>query len=135
MPLNQDLKSIIAYAESEGVEINFEEFEFQAQNHPDYPSLLAITDTLSFFNIDNGVITVGISEIELLPDRFVALLDTKKSQPCLHFVEKKGDDYFCFKDKIPMVLSIQDLVSRWKHTVLLVEKSEINNDLQIRKKN
>lgn len=67
---------------------------------------------------------MSASEIELLPNRFVALLERENSQPQFYFIEKKGDDYFYFKDKIPTAVSKQQLGSRWKNTVLLIEKSE-----------
>ena len=76
--------------EKENLTIDKTEFEFQIQSHPDYPSLLAIADTLSFFNIDNGVIRIAISDIELLPDRFVTLLKEEESDAKLYFIEKKG---------------------------------------------
>ena len=37
------------YLETENIKIDQEEFTFQVQSHPEYPSLLAISDTLSFF--------------------------------------------------------------------------------------
>lgn len=108
--------------EKEELTIDKAEFEFQIQSHPDYPSLLSISDTLSFFNIDNGVIRVAISDIELLPDRFVALLREEKSEPKLYFIEKKGADYFCFHDKKTIPISKTELESRWQGIVLLAEK-------------
>ena len=42
------------YLETENIKIDQEEFTFQVQSHPEYPSLLAISDTLSFFKIKSN---------------------------------------------------------------------------------
>jgi|LakMenEpi03Aug12_release.lakeMendotaPanAssembly.Ray.scaffolds.fasta_scaffold3673099_1 hypothetical protein len=39
MALNQDLNSIVAYANSESVKINFKEFLLHTQHHPDCPTI------------------------------------------------------------------------------------------------
>jgi protein-disulfide isomerase/uncharacterized membrane protein len=124
MTPNQDLKSVVAYAKNEGIKIEFNPFLQQAESHPNYPSILAITDTLSFLNIDNGVIPVAISEIALLPDRFVALLGEENNEPQLCFIEKKGGTYFYYSEDKTLPIPIATLESRWKNVVLLVEKSE-----------
>ncbi|URM37593.1 hypothetical protein [Flavobacterium anhuiense] len=69
---------LFQYLKKEGISIDKDEFEFQVQSHPDYPSLLSISDTLSFFNINNGAMRVASSEIELLPERFIAYLSDEK---------------------------------------------------------
>ncbi|MEN9655742.1 MAG: hypothetical protein RL311_668, partial [Bacteroidota bacterium] len=71
--MSQHTMTLFQYLEKEQITIDKSEFEFQMQSHPDYPSLLAISDTLNFFNINNGAIRLDFSDIELLPDRFVAL--------------------------------------------------------------
>ena len=128
--MTQNLLAIYQYLEKENITINKTEFEFQIQSHPDYPSLLSIADTLSFFKIDNGVIPVAISNIELLPDSFVALLKEAKSEPKLYFIEKKGVASFCFHDKKEVEISKTELESRWGGIVLLVEKPVNEEDLK-----
>jgi len=113
---------LFQYLDKENINIDKEEFLFQNQSHPDYPSLLSIADTLSFFNIDNGVIRVEVSDIKSLPDHFVAFLNEEMSSPQLYFVERKGNTFFCTKDKKPLAISKSELKSRWKDIVLLVEK-------------
>lgn len=118
------------YLEKEVIAIDKSEFEFQIQSHQDYPNLLSIADTLSFFNIENGAIRIEVSDIELLPDRFIALLNEENNNPQLYFIEKKGNAYFCTKDKKPLVISKSELESRWKGIVLLTEKSENEETLK-----
>lgn len=120
--MTQNLLSIFQYLEKENITIDKTEFEFQVQSHPNYPSLLSITDTLSFFNIDHGVIRVELSDLELLPDCFVALLKEEESEPKLYFIQKNGPSYFCTHDKKQLAIPKSELESRWSGIVLLVEK-------------
>lgn len=120
--MHQNFNFLFQYLEKEQISIDKSEFSFQIQSHPDYPSLLSIADTLSFFNINSGVIRVEVSDIKLLPDHFVAFLNEKMSSPQLYFVERKGNTFFCAKDKKLLAISKSELESRWKGIVLLVEK-------------
>jgi protein-disulfide isomerase len=128
MPENYNY--LFQYLEKEEITIDKKEFEFQVQSHPDYPSLIAITDTLHFFNIENGVLRVSNTEIELLPNRFIAFLKNDKNEVEEYFVEKKGIYYYCTKNKNIEILDNDMLIACWSDIVLLVEKSEmeqINN--------
>lgn len=126
--MTNDFKYLFQYLDKEGISINKAEFEYQIQSHPDYPSFLAVSDTLTFFTIANGVLSVGIDEIELLPDCFAVLLEIEKGQPQFFFIEKKGSSYFYSHNKTSMTLSAQELERFWKNTVLLIEKSDTDTD-------
>lgn len=91
---NQNIKAAFDYARSEGIKIDFNDFLNQSKNHPNFPSILAISDTLNFYNIENGVIQVIASEIESLPDHFTAFLTNEKNNSELYFIENKGGTYF-----------------------------------------
>jgi len=72
--MNKEVGYIFPYLKSQKIKIDEGEFLFQMQSHPDYPSLLSISDTLHFFNINNGTFRIDSSEIHLLPKRFVVTL-------------------------------------------------------------
>ena len=78
---------LFQYLEKEGITIDKFEFEFQVKSHPNYPSLLAISDTLLFFNIENIATRVGFLEIDTLPNRFIALLNNDESGSKFYFIE------------------------------------------------
>lgn len=128
--MNNEFNYLFRYLDKENINIDKDEFVFQNQSHPDYPTLLSIADTLSFFNIDNGVIRVEVSDIKLLPDHFVAFLNEEMSSPQLYFIERKGNLFLCSKNKKTLTISISELKSRWNAMVLLVEKTE---NLEVRK--
>lgn len=121
---NQNIKAVVSYAKSEGIKIDFDDFLYQAENHPNYPTILAISDTLNSYNIENGAIQVSASEIDLLPDRFAAFLSKEKNNSELYFVEKKGNAYFYTIDKKDFEISKSELESRWSNLVLLLEESK-----------
>jgi len=123
--MDENFSSLFHYLKHENISIDHDEFEFQAQSHPNYPSILSIVDTLSFFNINNGAISVEKSEIELLPDHFLALLDVS-SKPQFYFIERKGEAYFYVKDK--KEISKKNLELDWQNTVILIEKAEVDTN-------
>lgn len=127
--MTENFNYLFQYLEREDIIVDKAEFLFQIQSHPDYPSILAIADTLTFFNIGNVVVRIDKAGIELGPERFVVLLTEENNKsshdPKLYFVEQVSDDrYFCTKDKMRNEITKSELESRWKGIVLLIEKNE-----------
>jgi uncharacterized membrane protein len=127
----ENFNCIFQYLEKEEVVFDKPEFEFQAQSHPDYPTLLSIADTLSFFNIQNGAIRIDASKIDLLPDCFIAILKEENGKPILetklYLIERKANKYFLSSSKTAIEISKAKLESRWNNIVLLVEKPKLEN--------
>lgn len=124
---------LFQYLEKEKIYIDRTEFEFQIQSHPDYPSLLAISDTLSFFNIDNGAIKIEIDQIELLPNRFVTYLNRAFEDPALYFVECKEGHYFISDTTSKEKITKNELEKRWKKIVLLIDNSSVDNSISTKR--
>lgn len=122
--MNTNFNYLFHYLGKEDISFDKSEFLFQIQSHPDHRSLLAITDTLTFFNIDNGVIRVEFSDLELLPNRFITLLNKTNSNPELCFIEKKENYYFITKENQTDKITLSDLEKNWSNVILLVEKPE-----------
>ena len=116
---------IFNFLEKENIFIDKTEFLFQIKSHPDYPSLLSISDTLSFFDIENGAIRLDFDDLESLPDRFIGLLKKENSSPILYFIEKKGTKYFIVEDTKKLEISLTELEKRWEGILLLVENNNI----------
>jgi len=131
----ENINYLYQYLEKENIIINKFEFKFQIESHPDYPGILAITDTLSFFDINNGVLKVEASEIDLLPDNFLTLLACKNNTSQFYLIEKKGDIYYISEKKNKEIISKSELEFRWKGMVLLVEKSEEQTVIDGKNKN
>lgn len=125
--------SLFHYLEREEIQLDKSEFLYQLQSHPDYPSLLATSDTLSFFNISNFAARVQFDEIEHLPDRFVAVLSENLSNPHLYLIEKKNNIFYIIQSRNNIEISKDELKSRWNNIVLIVEKDEEENIMEDKK--
>jgi uncharacterized membrane protein/glutaredoxin len=112
------------YLEKEGILFDKSEFLFQIQSHPDYPTLLSVSDTLNFFNIDNCVARIDFSDLEFLPNQFVTLLNEEKIEPKLFIIQKKENKYLIVTGKKIIEISVLELEKKWTGIVFLVEKSE-----------
>lgn len=131
--MTESLKFLFQYLRKTNIHFDQNEFAYQIQSHPDFPSLLSIVDTLNFFNICNKAVRVPISDLDVLPNHFMALLKEDGKQPQLYYIEKKGIDYYYFNEKKMITISKESLKSRWNEIVLLAEKSEIEG-LKIKNK-
>ena len=122
--MNEDFKYLFHYLEKEGITIDKTEFLYQIKSHPDYPSLLSISDTLTFFSVENQAIQVDATEIELLPEQFIALLTKESGTQFLYLVQEIENSYFLFEEGKNVPISKADLIDKWRGIALLAEKSE-----------
>ncbi len=97
--------------------LNFEEFLFQFQSHPHYPSALAFSDTLKFMGIKNDAYELDKEYWSKLPEVYIALVDNSFS-----LVEKRGNDFTIYSDKIK-TLNKEELYKNSDDFVLLFEKT------------
>lgn len=138
--MSSNFDFLFNYLEKERISFDKSEFLFQVQSHPNYPTLLSISDTLSFFNIENGLIRVLASDIELLPNSFIALLkhekndDVNKAKPS--YIVEKGNQFYCLDSNSnkTKILERNELESLWSGIVFLVEKSEEEVESRTKKK-
>lgn len=122
--MTEKFSFLFSYLKKESIYIDEAEFDFQVQSHPDYPSLLAISETLTFLNVDNVVAKVLVNELENLPYNFVALIGEEKSKSFLSFVERKKDGYKYHKEGKIRDTSNEEFYSVYKSIVLLAEQRE-----------
>jgi len=125
---------LFQYLEKEGITFDKSKFLYQIQSHPDYPTLIALTDTLNFFKISNGVIKVGQSDIDLLPERFISFQNDQKRETLPFFIEKNNDFYTLTHDQQTLKISKSELYSGWTGTVLLVEKNDMPESIALSKR-
>lgn len=122
--MNKQFKFLFSYLEKENIFIDKNEFLFQVQSHPDYPSLLSIVDTLSFFNIQNIMFRIDVSKLESLPNRFITLLKEENAEPKLYFVEKINKENYKLKGNNTIEIDNTTLISKWTGLILLTESTE-----------
>ena len=105
------------------------EFEFENLflSHPNYPSLYAITDTLTMLSIENAAIKMPKENFEDLPENFLAIYDNE-----LVLVHKKSQTVSIQTENSSNTnISITEFLSKWNAITVLVEKNEtetVNNE-------
>jgi ABC-type bacteriocin/lantibiotic exporter with double-glycine peptidase domain len=57
------------------IPVSFEYLSRKIQSHPDYPSLLSITDTLDELGIDSATVHIGKGQLHEAPVPFMAHLN------------------------------------------------------------
>ncbi|MEJ5105863.1 vitamin K epoxide reductase family protein [Chryseobacterium sp. MYb328] len=124
MSVEQNLEPFILYLKNQNISINFSEFKIQIETHPDYPSLLAFSDTLTFFNIPNLATKIYTNEFDDLPDSFIALLQEEQKAPFFSFLEYKEGLYQYTVGDEKKKGTLQEIDKLWKNVVLLIEKPE-----------
>ncbi|TDP57414.1 cysteine peptidase family C39 domain-containing protein [Flavobacterium dankookense] len=99
-------------------------------SHPNYPSLLAVTDSLTQLEIVNVAVNVPFNQIGNLPDVFVTqfIIDDDKE---FFIVEKIEDNYFIFYDNHKKnKYQIEEIRNHWTGLVLLLEENDSKNDVE-----
>lgn len=119
-----NFKMLFLYLKKQNVFINEKEFAIQYESHPAYPSLLAVSDTLSFFNVSNGALHVNSTEIYSLPSMFMTKLQGSNNDS-LAFVETQTPNYSytVYQNSKAVTISKASLLEKWKGIVFLVENS------------
>lgn len=119
--MNQDLESVFSYLKTHFTSISKEEFKYQIETHPDYPSLLAFSDALTFFNVPNIAFNLSLEEIESLPDSFIALLKKKDKQPNLYYISQKENSFYYIENDKQKKINKEELKSLWQNVVLIAD--------------
>lgn len=92
-------------------------------SHPNFPSLLAITDSLSNCNIKNIAANVPYEYLDKLPDSF--LVELKGKNKVFHFLEKNKINITIIDEKNnSKIITRNELENLWTGVVLIIERNE-----------
>ena len=122
------------YLKSEKIDLDNEEFNFQLETHPEYPTLLAYHDALIFFNIPNITVRIDDKDISNLPDYFIAEVKSK-----LAFIKRENNNFNVdIGDGETRNISTEKFQDIWSGVVLAAEneyeqikKTKINTNFLI----
>lgn len=103
------------------LKLDKQEFLFQFNSHPNYPSALAFSDTLNFMGVRNDAYELDKEYWDELPEEFIAIVDNSFS-----LVKKNGGQYSIYSDKAK-TLSKDELHKKSTDFVLLFEKDKVEN--------
>jgi uncharacterized membrane protein/thiol-disulfide isomerase/thioredoxin len=100
------------------LKLDKQEFSFQFNSHPNYPSALAFSDTLNFMGVKNDAYELDKEYWDELPEEFIAIVDNSFS-----LVKKSGTSYSVYSEKAK-TFNKEELHKKSTDFVLLFEKSE-----------
>lgn len=101
------------------LKLNKEEFLFQFRSHPDYPSILAFSDTLNFMGIKNDAYEIDKADWHDLPERFITQYKNNFA-----LVEMQNiNNYKLYTDKTE-VINNEQLYHNSSNFVMLLEKTD-----------
>ncbi|MBB6371923.1 vitamin K epoxide reductase family protein [Chryseobacterium shigense] len=100
------------------LKLDKQEFSFQFNSHPNYPSALAFSDTLNFMGVKNDAYELDKEYWDELPEEFIAIVDNSFS-----LVKKSGANYSVYSEKAK-TLNKEELHNKSTNFVLLFEKTE-----------
>lgn len=101
------------------LKLDKQEFLFQFNSHPNYPSALAFSDTLNFMGVRNDAYELDKEYWDELPEEFITIVDNSFS-----LVKKNGTQYSIYSDKAK-TLNKEELHKKSTDFVLLFEKDKV----------
>ncbi|MCK9402007.1 MAG: hypothetical protein M0Q26_01280 [Chitinophagaceae bacterium] len=72
-----NVKAVIVFLKLLGVKVTNTTVDETLQNHPDYPGLLSISDSLSRWNVPNAALKINLSQIDELESPFIAYVNNE----------------------------------------------------------
>jgi hypothetical protein len=120
-----NVKACIAFLRLLNVRVNDETVNETLQNHPDWPSLLCITDSLNKWNIPNGAGKIDVNDIDQLPVPFVAYTYDREA-PLAIVTEVAETTVLVFHKNYNKLKteSREEFLKNWKGVYLLAEPDE-----------
>ena len=120
-----NVKATISFLKKLGVKVNNATVNETLQNHPDWPSMLCISDSLNKWSIPNAAGKIEPSQIEQLPTPFIAFTNNREYP--LSVVTKVTDtsiESYSKNYKKPLTESKEEFLKNWTGTYLIAEPNE-----------
>ncbi len=117
-----NVNAAISFVKQLGVKVNNSTVNETLQNHPDYPSLLCISDSLNKWNIPNGAGKIEPDKINELPTPFIAYTNNREYP--LIIVSQTGDSTITLYSKNYnklIIKSKEDFLKTWTGIYLIAE--------------
>ena len=108
------------------ISIHNEELNLQLLSHPNYPSIIAISDLFTYFNIDNLVIEVPqtISILNQLPKFFLAHIEKENGEKSIVLIEKTLTQLkLIFDNDKEEIYSFSNFIKIWSGIIIVIENN------------
>lgn len=117
------LELIAKYLKEKKYFSKLKKIESAYYSHPNYPSLLAVTDSLTHLGIENIAANVPFNSIDQLPTSFIALLKIEKEE--YYLIKKNGNNYSFENDKkVKKNIDAKKIKKYWTGIILVIEENE-----------
>lgn len=116
--MNSLFSSSISYIKKNHICINEEEFMLELYTHPDYPSLLALTDTLSLLKVKYKVGECDYND--LLKNKQLALTLLESDFVVIQKVNGDNISYYDSENNLIKRIDKEDFEKKWNHSVLYI---------------
>lgn len=125
--------ALITYFKAEKIKVSQSELELQLFSHPHTPSLYAVSETLDFLKIENVAAQIEPSQLDQLPEHFIAFIEEDENRQYFSHVQQNGNQVYLHGEK--EVITKQNFNEKWNGIVLLAEQEDssiISESLWIR---
>jgi thiol-disulfide isomerase/thioredoxin len=120
-----NVKTTIAFLKLLDVKVNSKTIDDTLQNHPDWPSLLCISDSLNVWNVPNAAGKIEPSEIDQLPTPFLAYTGYAENPlEIVTYISENEVRLYSSKQNKELTESKEIFLKRWNGIYLIAEKNE-----------
>ena len=109
---NQIYNQVFRWLQKLNVPISRKYLKQELLSHPDYPSLLSITDTLDHLGIENAAVQIEKEQLQEVPTPFLAHLNGR------------GGEFALVKNRDNIEKEFPDFSIRWDGVVVMAEKKD-----------
>lgn len=119
------VKVIITYLKLLNVKVNDVTVEETLNNHPEWPGLLCVSDSLKKWHVPNGVGKINVSKIDKLPVPFIAYTNDREA-PLAIITEITETTVQVFKKEYSKIIteSRETFIKMWSGIYLIAEPNE-----------
>jgi len=124
-----NVKATIVFLKLLKVKVTDKTVDETLQNHPDFPSLLCISDSLTKWNVSNAAGRIEVSEIDQLPTPFMAY-SKHAENPLEILTEVSANEVklYSIKQNKQVSENRETFLKRWNGVYLIAEKNELSGE-------
>ena len=116
-----------------GVKITEMSLEESLKAHPEYPSLLATSDVLQNFKIENAALRLNIIQLKEVPTPFMVFLKTDGGKfAVVRSVKEESIEWVQAQNNSIIKESLLSFSTKWDGIVLMAEPSELSGEKDFR---
>ena len=122
------IEATYLFSQALHVPISYTSLKNKLENHPDYPSLLAVCNVLNSYQIQNMPIQISPEELENVPTPCLAALDIKGGIFAVINSVQNGIVKWSHSEKEQQQEAISTFSEKWKGVLLLAETTETSGE-------